>query len=215
MHIPVLLQEVLHWLDPKPGQKFIDATIDGGGHGLAITEKIIPDGRLLGIEWDGKLFKELEIKIQKSKFKNNITLVNDSYVNLKKIAGREGFSRADGILFDLGMSSWHVDESGKGFSFQKDELLDMRFSSDTEVSALEIINTWSKEDLAKIISEYGEEKFARQISEKIVEARKEKTITTTGKLAEIIKNSTPHWYGRGRINPATKTFQALRIAANH
>src|SRR3989344_7664378 len=109
-------------LDPRPGRKFIDATINGGGHGLAILEKIQPNGKLLGVEWDDKLFKELEIKIQKSKFKNNLVLVNDSYVNLKKIAEENNFVGADGVLFDLGMPSWHVDRSGRGFSFQKDEL---------------------------------------------------------------------------------------------
>ena len=214
MHIPVLFNEVMKWLDPRPGRKFIDATINGGGHGLAILEKIQPNGKLLGVEWDDKLFKELEIKSLKSKFKNNLVLVNDSYVNLKKIAEENNFVGVDGVLFDLGMSSWHVDRSGRGFSFQKDELLDMRFNSDTEISALEIVNTWSKEELTKIFSEYGEEKFAEQISGGIAEARKEKAITTTKRLVEIIKKSTPAWYGQKRINPATKTFQALRVAVN-
>ena len=213
-HIPVLLDEVLKCFDPKPGQKFIDATINGGGHGLAILEKIQLNGKLLGVEWDAQLLKQLELKVQGRNFKGELVLVNDSYVNLKKIAEENSFVGADGILFDLGMSSWHIDQSGRGFSFQKDELLDMRFSSDTEISALEIVNTWSKEELTKIFSEYGEEKFAEKISEGIAEARKEKAITTTKRLVEIIKNSTPSWYSQKRINPATKTFQALRIAVN-
>ncbi len=214
IHIPVLLKEVLENLNPQPGEKFIDATIDGGGHATAILEKVQPGGKLLGIEWDNELLKELKSKTQNEKFKENLTLINDSYVNLKKIAEEKGFLEADGILFDLGMSSWHVDQSGKGFSFQKNELLDMRFSSEKEFSALEIVNTWSEEDLLKIISDYGEERFARQIAKSIIEARKAKAITTTAQLAEIIKNSIPSWYGRRKINPATKTFQALRIAVN-
>src|SRR3989338_3926133 len=213
-HTPVLLDEVLKGFDPKPGKKFIDATINGGGHGLAILEKIQLNGKLLGVEWDAQLLKQLELKVQGRNFKGELVLVNDSYVNLKKIAEENSFVGADGILFDLGMSSWHVDQSGRGFSFQKDELLDMRFSSDTEISALEIVNTWSKKELTKIFSEYGEEKFAEKISEGIAEARKEKAITTTKKLVEIIKKSTPAWYGQKKINPATKTFQALRVAVN-
>ncbi len=212
-HIPVLLDEVLKYLEPKPGEKFIDATIDGGGHSAAILEKIESNGKVLGIEITPELFSAAKLKIENEKLKN-LVVVNDSYVDLKKIAEREGFLEADGILFDLGMSSWHLDQSGRGFSFQKDELLDMRFNPEKDFSALEIVNTWSEEDLLKVISDYGEEKFARQIAKSIIEARKEKAITTTRKLAEIIKNSVPRWYGHRKINPATKTFQALRIAVN-
>ncbi|MBI2057390.1 MAG: 16S rRNA (cytosine(1402)-N(4))-methyltransferase RsmH [Candidatus Yanofskybacteria bacterium] len=214
MHIPVLFNEVIKWLDPKPGQKFIDATINGGGHGLAILEKVQPDGELLGIEWDSELLKNLESRIMNHESRSSITLVNDSYVNLKKIAEEKGFLESDGILFDLGMSSWHLDQSGRGFSFRKDEVLDMRFNQETEFSALEIVNTFSEKDLREIITEYGEEKFADRIAKNIVEARKSKIIKTTLELVEVIKNSVPSWYSNKRINPATKTFQALRIKVN-
>ena len=212
MHKPVLLDEVLNYLDPGPGMKVIDATINGGGHGLAIAERIQPDGKLLGIEWDNEIFKSLKFKIESLDLEN-ITLINDSYVNLKKIAEKNGFTKADGVLFDFGISFWHL-ESGRGFSFQKDEILDMRFNGETEFSALEVVNTFSENDLRQIISEYGEERFAGSIAKNIVEARKTKIIKTTLELAEIIKNSVPVWYTNKRINPATKTFQALRIRVN-
>jgi len=220
-HTPVLLKEVLEWLAPQPGQKFIDATTDGGGHALAVLEKIQPNGlsvdqagKLLGIEWDRELLEQLKLKVENIKFKNSLVLVNDSYINLKKIVEEKGFTEADGILFDLGMSSWHLSQSNRGFSFQKDELLDMRFNAKTELPALEIINTFSEKDLEKIISKYGEEKFADRIAMGIVGARRGGIIKTTLQLAEIIKKSTPQWYGNRRIHPATKTFQALRIAVN-
>ena len=212
MHTPVLLKEVLEYLNPQPGQKFIDGTINGGGHGLAIAERVKPDGKLLGIEWDKQIFESLKLKAESLKL-NNIILVNDSYVNFKKIAEENNFTEADGVLFDFGISSWHL-ESGRGFSFQKDEILDMRFSPDLTVSALEIVNQWPKEDLEKIIKEYGEESFARTITEEIVEQRKMGIIKTTSQLVEVIKKAVPNWYANRRLHPATKTFQALRMAVN-
>lgn len=211
MHRPVLLQEVLQWLNPQPGGKFIDATINDGGHALAILERIVPEGKLLGIEWDGELLKQLEVKIQKSKIKNNLVLINDSYVNLKNIAEREGFTGADGILFDLGLSSWQLEESGRGFSFQKDEILDMRFNKQIPISALEIVNTWPEGDLVKIFREYGEEKRAEKIAKEIVAARQKGIIKTSRQLAEVAKRMSP---SGGKTHPATKIFQALRIAVN-
>ena len=224
MHTPVLLNEVLEYLDPKPGQKFIDATIDGGGHAKAIVERILPNGELLGIEWDGMLFDSLKSEIQNSKFQKNIKLVNDSYVNLKNIAEENSFVGADGILLDLGISSWHTEGAGRGFSFQRDEELDMRYhavkfpisnSQFPNLTAGKIINQWSYDELAKILKEYGEERFAKNIAAHIVKNRKEKPIRTTFELVEVIKNSVPFWYRRGRIHFATRTFQAIRIAVNN
>ncbi len=214
MHKSVLLKEVLEYLNPQPGQKFIDATISGGGHGLVMAEKIKPGGKLLGIEWDQEIFKNLKFKVESLEFRENIILINDSYVNLKKIAEENGFNEADGVLFDFGISSWHL-ESGRGFSFQKDDILAMRFSPDLKMSALALVNRWTKEELEKIIKEYGEESWARQIAEAITEERKKGIIKTTGQLAEVIKKAVPNWYVHRRLSPATKTFQALRIAVNH
>ena len=219
VHIPVLLREVIEYLNPKSGQKFIDATIGSGGHALAILEHITPGGKLLGIEWDGELLKRLEAQIQHSQFKDSTILINDSYANLEKIAEDNDFKNVQGVIFDLGMSSWHLEESGGGFSFAKDEPLDMRFSRRADdggrPTAAEMINTYREEELAEILKENGDERFARQIAGAIVKARKERPIMTTFQLVEIIKNSTPFWYRRGRIHFATRTFQALRIAANN
>lgn len=231
MHIPVLLREVIEYLNPQPGQKFIDATIGDGGHALAILEHIIPGGKLLGIEWDGELLKRLEAQIQRSQFKDSTFLINGSYANLERIAEDNNFNNVQGVIFDLGMSSWHLEESGGGFSFAKDEPLDMRFSrqadDDGKSTAAEIVNKYREEELAEILKENGDERFAKRIAGAIVKARKDKPITTTFQLVEIIKNSTPFWYRRGRIprrsasgtlrgrHFATKTFQALRIAVNN
>lgn len=218
-HIPVLLREVIEYLNPQPGQKFIDATIGSGGHALAILERIAPGGKLLGIEWDGELLKHLEAQIQHSQFKDSTVLINDSYANLEKIAEDNDFKNVQGVIFDLGMSSWHLEESGGGFSFTKDEPLDMRFSRRMDAgrgpTVADIINKYRGEELAQILKENGEERFAKRIAETIVKVRKEKPITTTFQLVEIIKNSTPFWYRRGRIHFATRTFQALRIAVNN
>lgn len=211
-HIPVLLNEVLEYLKPKPGDKIIDATFSNGGHAKMIMEKIKPNGKLLGIELDTGLFDKSKEKFSGTK---EIILVNDNYRNLKKIAEKNDFIGVDGILLDLGLSSWHFEESKRGFSFQKDELLDMRFSENSELVAREIINQWPPEAIEKILKEYGEEKFAKQISKAIIGARKKKPIIKTFELIEVIKNAVPFWYQRGRrLHFATKTFQALRIAVN-
>ena len=167
IHIPVLLNEVIEYLSPQPGQKFIDATIDGGGHALAILERIMPGGKLLGIEWDGELAKRLEAQIRHSQFKDGVILINDSYANLERIAEDNDFKNAQGVIFDLGMSSWHLEESGGGFSFAKDEPLDMRYhdanlrmyanaaNEENQLTAREIINRYSYDELVKILKENG------------------------------------------------------------
>ena len=211
-HTPVLLNEVLQILDPQPGQKFIDGTINGGGHGLAILEKIQPGGKLLGIEWDQTLIENLKLKIENLA---GITLVNDSYANLQTIAETNDFMGANGILLDLGFSSWHLEQSGKGFTFQKDEILDMRYGPDGETAA-DVLNKYPKEEIKRILREYGEESFSRQITEAIIAARRQSPIIRTFQLAEVVKSAVPAWYRAGvRRNAATKTFQALRLAVNH
>jgi 16S rRNA (cytosine1402-N4)-methyltransferase len=215
MHFPVLQKEVLKYLDPKPNGNFIDATIGQGGHGLAILEKILPEGKLLGIDWSPELIQELKVKTQNSKVKSNLILVCDNFVNLKEIVKRKNFKNISGVLFDLGLSSWHLEESGRGFSFQRDEPLDMRYNQKLEIlTAEKIINEWPEAKLERIFREYGEERFAKRIVKKIVEVRKIQPIKTTFQLIEIIKKATPNWYHWRRIHFATRTFQALRIAVN-
>ena len=150
MHTPVLLNEVLEYLKPKPGGKYIDATMNGGGHSLALAERVQPDGIVLGIEWDTALFQETESKIQNHELRKNIILVNDSYTNLKSIAEAHNF-QPDGILFDLGLSSWHYEASGRGFSFKKNEPLDMRFNVATGTPASEIVNLYDVPELEQIL----------------------------------------------------------------
>jgi len=207
MHIPVLQKEVLQYLDPKPNENFIDCTIGEGGHTLAILEKTSPEGKVLGIEVDPELIKNF-------KFQDRVILVNDSYINLKKIVEKHNFWPVEGILFDLGMSSWHLEKSGRGFSFKREESLDMRYSKNAKLTAGEIVNKWPEKEIEQILKEYGEERFAKRISKRVIDIRRKKPITTTFQLIEIIRNSVPKWYCHQRLHFATKTFLALRITVN-
>jgi len=212
MHIPVLQKEVLEYLSPKPNENFIDATIGEGGHTLGILRENKPNGEVLGIEMDPQMYQRL--KTQMKKFLKRLILVNDSYVNLKEIVKRYRF-KANGILFDLGMSSWHIEESGRGFSFQKDERLDMRYDPKNYLTAEKIVNRYKKREIERILREYGGERFAKRIAKKICERRKIEPIKTTFQLKEIIKRALPRKYKWGRIHYATRTFQALRIVVNN
>jgi len=208
MHITVLQKEVLEYLDPKPNENFIDATIGEGGHSLAILEKTAPNGRILGIDWNEEVIKN-------TKYKNRIIPACDNFVNLKEITVKQKFKNISGILFDLGMSSWHLESSGRGFSFLKKEPLDMRYNPQNPISAEKILNYWSREEIEKILREFGEERFSKEISEKIIETRKIEPIKNTFQLVEIVKRAMSSRYLYQKINPATRTFQALRIAVNN
>ena len=206
IHIPVLKKEVIEYLDPKPNTNFIDCTFGGGGHSLDILEKISPKGRVMGIDWTLELTQRFNIE--------RLILACGNFANLGEIVRENNFSKVSGILFDLGISSWHLEESLKGFSFQKDEPLDMRYNPENPFTAEKILNWYSEKDIEKILREYGEESFSKRIAKKIVEKRKEKRIETTFQLRDIIKISTPGWYHHRKIHFATKTFQALRITVN-
>lgn len=208
MHIPVLLKEVLECLNPGKNENFIDCTLNGGGHTQAILKMNGPKGKVLGIEWD----KEIYENIQKQKLERLIA-INDSYANLKNIVEENNFTDVSGILFDLGMSSYQIDEAKRGFSFTKNQPLIMAYG-ETDKNAKEIINQYSPNELEKIISEYGEEKFAKKIAKKIAETRKIKPIETTFDLVEIIKQATPAFYHHQKLHFATRTFQAIRIETN-
>lgn len=225
IHIPVLTDEVLKYLNPKPNENFIDATLGEGGHSLAILKKILPKGKILGIELDGEI-----LKIAEEKFKTErIILVNDNFKNLKEIVNTTpnfqkkfgGHYDVSGILFDLGLSSWHLEKSKRGFSFKKNEILDMNYTPKSQsdfgghrLTAGEIVNTWPKEEIEKILREYSQERFSRRIAKKIIEERKKRPIVTTFDLVKVIRGAVPKNYERGRIHPATRTFQALRRAVN-
>ncbi len=199
MHIPVLLNEIIDLIEPN--KNYIDCTLSFGGHTREILEKNKPNGKVLGIEIDKEIF-------EKTISDNRLIAVNDSYANLEKIVEENNFKEVSGILLDAGMSSYHIDSSKRGFSFNKDEPLLMNYSDG--LSAEEIINTYSEDEIEKILREYGEEKFSKKIAKKIVEERKKRRIKSTLQLVEIIKRIVP----RSKINPATRTFQALRIEAN-
>ncbi len=211
MHIPVLEKETLEALDPQPNENFIDATIGQAGHSLKILGKNGPNGKLLGIDQTPEQIETAREKIKD--FENRIILECGNFSNLKEIAEKNNFGPVNGILFDLGFSSWHVDESGKGFSFQKDEPLLMNYGQEG-LTAEQIVNQWSEEDLEMILSQYGQERFSRQIAHQIVEIRRIKAITSTFQLIEAIKKAMPRRYQNGKIHFATRTFQGLRIAAN-
>lgn len=213
VHKPVMVKEVIEFLNTKPGAKIVDATLSGGGHTTAILENY-PDVKILGIEWDPEIFKDFKLKIKDEKFKGNLILANDSYINMKDIAEKNDF-RPDGILFDLGLSSWHYEESGRGFSFKRNEILDMRFNPEVQLeSAADIVNKYSEEELRELISTLGEEQFAGNIAKNIIRARQEKPIIMTDELVNVISQSVPEWYKHQKIHFATKTFQALRVAVN-
>jgi len=215
MHIPVLPKEVIQYLNPKPNENFIDATFGQGGHTDLILKENKPQGKVLGIDIDPAQIENAKLQASNVEFKNRLILVNDSYINLKNIVEKYDFKPINGILFDLGMSSQHLEESGRGFSFQKDEPLDMRYGKNQKhLTAENIVNEWSEKEIEQILREYGEERFSRKIAQEIIQARKKNPIKSTFQLVEIIKRSTPSWYQRKRIHWATKTFQALRIAVN-
>ncbi|MBI2451064.1 MAG: 16S rRNA (cytosine(1402)-N(4))-methyltransferase RsmH [Parcubacteria group bacterium] len=207
IHQSVLGKEILEIFDPKSGENFIDATIDGGGHARMILEKIGSEGKLLGIDWDCQMIDRLEKR-------ENLILECGNFANLKSIIEKNSFLNIKGVLFDLGFSSLQIEKSGRGFSFQKDEPLDMRFNPKEGISARDILNKYSERDLSNILWEYGEERYSRRIARAIVEARRRKRIESTFDLVEIIKKAAPRVYLYSRIHPATRTFQALRIAVN-
>lgn len=210
MHIPVLLDEVLEYLSPQPNQNFVDCTMNGGGHTKAILERN-GLGKVLGIEVDKDIYNKIAIEEI-----DRLVPVNGSYADLKKIVKKSDFKEIDGILFDIGMSSYHIDLSKRGFSFLKDEPLMMSYNvkKGNKRTAYEIINSYSEQDLADIIFNYGEERLSRRIAKAIVEKRKARPISTTFELVEVISGAVPSGYKKQKIHFATRTFQALRIEAN-
>ncbi len=212
-HIPVLLHEVLELLDPKPKQFVIDGTVDGGGHALEIISRLQPGGMLLGVEWDKKMLEVFDKRIGSQKSDVRVVTYHGNYARMEDILREQELEKADGLLLDLGFSSEQLEVSSKGFSFLKDEPLDMRYG-DTGETAAEVLNSFREDELADIFSKYGEERFSRRIAQGIVVSRRHKRIVTTSSLVEVIKDSISRQYERGRIHPATRVFQALRIYVN-
>ncbi|MFH1383201.1 MAG: 16S rRNA (cytosine(1402)-N(4))-methyltransferase RsmH [Chloroflexota bacterium] len=207
VHIPVLVKETLEALAVQPGGRYIDGTLGTGGHAAAILERSSPGGQLLGIDADPEAINIARGKL--ATFGDSAILVNDNFANLNAICFKYDFVPVHGILFDLGLSSLELGSS-RGFSFQTDAPLDMRFDPNQKTTAGEIVNTYSEAELAHLLRTYGEESLSQPIARRIVQ---ERPIRTTLQLARLIERVAGH--RRGRINPATRTFQALRIAVNN
>ena len=212
-HIPVMLSEVVHYLNCKPGKIYADCTLGGSGHASAILEKIIPDGILIGIDQDIDAIKNAKRKLKP--YKLNIHLFHDNFINLPKILSQLNITAVDGILLDLGISFHHLDSSGRGFSFRKDEPLDMRMNIESDTTAEELINTMDEKSLAEIFFKYGEERYSRKIAKKIVNVRKKEKIKSSRQLSEIVCGAVSgKASSKRRIHPATRVFMAVRIAVN-
>ena len=209
-HIPVLLNEVIEGLNIKKNGIYVDGTLGGAGHSLEICKKLSPQGRLIGIDRD---VEALACAKEKLKQYDNVKFVNDNHQNIKQILSDLEINGVDGILLDLGVSSYQIDEISRGFSYMNDAPLDMRMDKSQTLTAEEVINTYKEEDLAKIIYEYGEEKFSKKIARRICELRKIEKIDTTAKLAAIVEECVPYIKGQG--HPAKRTFQAIRIEVNN
>jgi 16S rRNA (cytosine1402-N4)-methyltransferase len=206
-HIPVLTEEVIQALAVQPGGRYIDCTLGGGGHAAAILEHILPGGQLLGMDADPEAVEAAKNRL--TEYKDSMLLVTDNFTNLKAVCYKYDFVPVHGILFDLGLSSMQLGGEGRGFSFQEDAPLDMRFSPYQEITAADIVNNYTEEELAAIIRTYGEENAARRIARYIVE---ERPLRTTFELVKLIERGVGK--RQRKIHPATKTFQALRIAVN-
>lgn len=205
-HVSVLLQAVIEFLAPRDGGRYIDATLGAGGHAAAILDASAPDGCLLGLDADPNALAVAAQNLER--FGVRAQLVRTNFENLSDVAAAHGFTFADGIVLDLGISSMQLSDAARGFSFLTDGALDMRFDPSGETTAADLVNTLREKELADLIFEYGEERASRRIARAIVSAR---PIRTARQLADVIERALGR---RGKIHPATRTFQALRIAVN-
>lgn len=215
-HLSVLKKEVFDFLAPRENENFVDATGGAGGHALEILKANGPAGRVLCLDLDSDALLRVKEKIaaEKETYLERLILVEGNFKDLKKIVAENNFGNVFGILADLGLSSDQLEKSGRGFSFLKNEKLDMRFSKKSELTAEKIVNEWPEEKLEEILKNFGEEKFSRQISKEICRQRQLKKMETTNDLVEAIALALPLRFRRGRLHFATRTFQALRLAVN-
>ncbi len=212
MHRPVLPQEVLQYLRPRPGDTIIDCTIGEGGHAQTILELLSPGGRLIGIDQDREALCITEKKL--SPFKDSLELIYKNFINMDRILKEKGIEHIDGILLDLGVSSLQLDTPRRGFGIMKDGPLDMRMNPEAKVSAADLVNTLTSDEITRILKSFGEERWASRIAKAIAGYRETDPIITTGQLTEIVLRATRERPFKRRIHPATRTFQAFRIAVN-
>ncbi len=211
-HISVLLNESIQQLNIKKNGVYVDCTLGGGGHSSEILKRI-PNGHLYAFDQDSFAINTADEKLKK--IASNYTLINENFVNIKVALEEENVYGVDGILYDLGVSSFQLDIPERGFSYRFDGPLDMRMDQTAELDAYTVVNTYDEKSLVRILFEYGEEKFARLIARKIVSEREKKPIETTLELVEIIKKALPASVLRNSSHPAKQTFQAIRIEVNH
>lgn len=210
-HIPIMLEAVLSGLNIKEDGIYVDGTLGGAGHSYEIARRLSDKGRLIGIDQDKDA---IEAATERLKEFQNINIVRNNYVNIRTVLGGLGIDKVDGILLDIGVSSYQLDNSERGFSYREDAPLDMRMDQSVDYTAQDIVNDYSEEELRRIISVYGEEKFAPRIAANIVKAREISRIETTYQLNDIIKESIPAAARRTGGNPSKKTYQAIRIELN-
>lgn len=211
-HTSVLLEETIENLRVKPEGIYIDGTLGGGGHSYAIASKLTEKGKLIGIDQDAEAIEAAGERLEP--FGNRVLLVRDNYCHAKHILDELGIEKVDGIVLDLGVSSYQLDHAQRGFSYKLDADLDMRMDTRQSISAKEIVNTYSEMELYRVIKDYGEEQFAKNIAKHIVLARKDKPVETTGELNEIIKAAIPAKMRQNGGHPSKRTFQAIRIECN-
>ncbi len=212
-HESVLLEEVIRGLNIKPWGIYVDGTLGGGGHSYRIAEKLTEGGRLIGIDQDRDALQAAGQRLDP--FRDRVTLVHDNYEHMGRVLSDLRIDKIDGILLDLGVSSYQLDNPERGFSYNTDAPLDMRMDrDDNALTAREIVNTWSAGELSDILRDYGEERYARAIAANIVKEREKAPLETTGQLSEIVRRSIPKKMQQRGGNPCKRTFQAIRIACN-
>lgn len=211
-HIPVLLEEAIAFLQPHSGGVYADCTLGGGGHAEALLRLSAPDGVVVGIDRDPEALAAARARL--AEFGNRLRAVHATFDRVAEVVRSEGFAGVDGVLYDLGVSSRQLDAAERGFSFRQSARLDMRMDPTEGTSAETVVNTFSQKELERIFGELGEERFAGRIARHVVEQRAKGRIETTGRLADIISGAVPPAYRHGRIHPATRSFQGLRIFVN-
>lgn len=211
-HVTVLKEEAVDGLAIRPDGIYVDCTLGGAGHSELIASRLGPEGRLIAFDQDEWAHDNARVRL--APYLDRVTLVKSNFRNLERMLGEIGVTQVDGVLFDLGVSSPQLDEAERGFSYNHDAPLDMRMDQHGMLTAHDIINTWEEREISRILADYGEERFARNIARKIIAAREEQPIETTGELVELIKSGIPAAARRTGPHPAKRSFQALRIAVN-
>lgn len=212
-HVPVMSGEVIELLQPKQGQTIVDGTVGGAGHSRLIAEAILPGGRLIAIDRDEETLARARAAL--APFGDAVTFVHDDFRNLSRILSELGVTGVHGVLLDLGVSSFQLDQPQRGFTYRFNAPLDMRMDARTTVTAADLVNSLSVEELTRIFRDYGEERWAHRIARKIVAEREKAPLVTTGQLVDLVKAAIPAAARRSGPHPAKRTFQALRIAVNN